>query len=70
MKYVLATVKVPDQERQYYAAPIRKVQGAPRVVDQVTSLLDHAASFNTREEAEAMCKELDAGYNVVEVDGT
>ena len=31
---------------------------------KVMSLPDHATSFNTREEAEAMCKELGDGYHV------
>lgn len=67
MQYVLASVKVPDQERQYYAGPIRKnIQG--RMADKVTHLRDLAAKFNTREEAEAMRTEIGDGF-IVEEDG-
>jgi hypothetical protein len=66
MKCVLAAIQVPDQERQYYAGPVRKISG--RMALQVTSLRDHATTFNTREAAEEVCKELGVGWNVVEVD--
>ena len=66
MRYVLATVEVPDQERQYYAGPIRKTSG--RMALRITHLLDHATPFHSKEEAEAMCKELDDGYEVIPVD--
>lgn len=66
VKYVLTTVQVPDQERQYYAGPVRQIAG--RMAHQVTRLLDHATRFNTLEEADAMSKELGRDYNVVTVD--
>lgn len=68
MKYVLAAVNVSDQEQLYYDGPKRKIPG-PRTAYKVTPFVKHAATFGTREEAEAMCKELDDGYNVVEMDG-
>ena len=66
MRYALTTVEVPNQERQYYAGPIRKISG--RMAHKVTTLLDHATIFNTPEEAEAMRKELGSEYSVVPVD--
>lgn len=67
MKYVLAAVEVPDQERLYYAGPVRKIQG--RMADKVTPFPDRATTFDTREEAEEMRQELGDGFNVAEVDG-
>ena len=66
VRYVLATAEVPGQERQYYAGPIRAITG--RMAHKVTPMLGHATTFNTVEEAEAMCKELVGEYNVVAVD--
>jgi hypothetical protein len=63
VRYVLATTKVPDQERQYYAGPVRKIAG--RMAHKVAHVLEHATGFDTVEEAEAMCKELGAGYDIV-----
>jgi hypothetical protein len=65
--YVLATVEVPDQQREYYAGPKREIGG--RMAHKVTPLIDHATSFDTAEQAETMCKELGSGYNVIAVDG-
>jgi hypothetical protein len=66
VRYALTTVEVADQERQYYAGPIRKVSG--RMAHKVTTLLEHATIFNTPEEAEAMRRELGSEYSVVPVD--
>jgi hypothetical protein len=65
--YVLATIEVPDQERQYYSGPIRKIVG--RMAHNVTPMLDHATRFDTPEEAGEMRKELGEEYNVIAVDG-
>jgi hypothetical protein len=65
--YVLATTEVPNQQPQYYDGPVRKIAG--RMAHKVTHLKDHATRFSTPEEAEAMCKELGGGYNVIAVDG-
>ena len=67
MKYLLAAVEVPGQERLYYAGPIRKIPG--RMADKVTPLRNRATTFDTREEAEAMRKELGDGFNVADRDG-
>lgn len=67
MKYALATVEIPDQERLYYAGPVRKIAG--RMADKVTPFQDRATTFDTREEAEEMRTEIGDGYSVVEVDG-
>lgn len=66
MKYVLATVQVPDQERHYYCGPIRK--GLTREALRVTNNRAEALKFSTREEAEAMLRELDAAYEVLDID--
>lgn len=66
MKYVLATVDVAGQERNYYAGPVRKIGG--RMAHNVTHTLSHATKFATAEDAEAMCKELGGGYRVVPVE--
>jgi hypothetical protein len=66
MRYVLATVEVPDQERQYYAGPIREITG--RMAHKVAGAIEHATSFNTAKEAEAMGKELGGGFKVVAVE--
>jgi hypothetical protein len=63
MKYVLATVDVPGQRRNYYAGPDRKIGG--RMALKVAHLLSDATTFATAEDAEAMRTELDAGYRVV-----
>jgi hypothetical protein len=68
MTYVLGTVEVPDQERQYYAGPEREIGG--RMAHKVTHSLDDATRFATAEAAEAMCKELGGGYRVVAAPGT
>jgi hypothetical protein len=68
MEYVLATVDVPGQERNYYAGPVRKIGG--RMAHKVTHSLDNATRFATAEAAEAMCKELGGGYRVVAAPGT
>lgn len=66
MRYVLATVEVPDEQQQYYAGPIRQIAG--RMAHKVTLSPGHATSFDALEEAEAMCKELGGQYHVVAVD--
>jgi hypothetical protein len=66
MEYVLATVGVPGQERNYYAGPDRKIGG--RMAHQVTHSLSHATRFATAKDAEAMRTELGAGYRVVPAD--
>lgn len=65
MEYVLATVDVAGQERNYYAGPVRKIGG--RMAHKVTHSLSHATTFASAEDAEAMCKELGGGYRVVSV---
>jgi hypothetical protein len=67
MAYVLATVEVPGQERQYYAGLPRKIGGV-RIALEVTHLSDYATRFATIEDAQAMLKQLDAGYEIVAVD--
>lgn len=64
MAYVLGTVEVPDQQRQYYAGPPRKIGG--RIAHEVTAIPDYATQFATREEAQAMLEELGGGYEIVE----
>jgi len=66
MAYVLGTVEVPDQERQYYAGPPRKIGG--RMAHEVTHNRDYATKFATREDAQAMLKELGDGYEIVAVE--
>ena len=66
MEYVLATVDVPGQERSYYAGPDRRIGG--RKPHKVTHSLSQATMFATREDAEAMRKELGAGYIVIPAD--
>lgn len=66
MRYVLTTVEVPNQERQYYAGPIRQI--SDRMAHRVTHLVEHATTFNTREEGERMRKELGGDYSVLAVD--
>ena len=70
MKYMLAAVEVPDQERLYYAGPIREVSSPGRVAHKVTFSKDVATVFNTREEAEEWSKEFGGGYIVVEGDAS
>jgi hypothetical protein len=67
MSYVLATVEVPDQQRQYYAGLDRQIFG--RMAHQVTPFMDHATRFTTSDEAEARCKELGGGYIVIPANG-
>jgi hypothetical protein len=66
VEYVLATVEVAGQERSYYAGPHRKEPG--RMALKVTHMLSQATRFATKEDAEAMCTELDSGYRVVPVE--
>jgi hypothetical protein len=63
--FVIATIEVPDQERQYYAGPVRMIAG--RKAHKVTHLPKHATRFETEEEAEAVLADLDDGYHVVAV---
>jgi len=65
MPYVLRAVEVPDQERQYYAGPSRKIAG--RMAHKVTHDPEHAAKFATREDAQAMLEELGDGYEIIAV---
>ena len=65
MPYVLAAADVPEQERQYYAGPVRKI--ARRMAHKVTHSQDYATRFATIEDAEAMSTELGGGYEVVPV---
>jgi hypothetical protein len=66
MEYVLATVDVAGQERNYYAGPVRKIGG--RMAHKVTHSLSHATTFATAEDAEAMCEELGGSYRAVPVE--
>jgi hypothetical protein len=63
MPYVLGTVEVPDQERQYYAGSARKIGG--RMAHKVTRVREYATRFATGEDAQAMLEELGAGYEIV-----
>lgn len=66
MPYVLATLEVPDQERQYYEGPERRIGG--RMAHKITHLKDRATRFVTMEAAQAMLEELGGGYEIVAVD--
>ena len=63
MAFVIATTDVPDQERQYYAGPVRVIAG--RKAHKVTHLADGATRFETEEEADVLLADLGAGYQVI-----
>lgn len=58
MRYVLATVEVPDQERQYYAGPIRKIAG--RMAHKVAGAIERRPVLTPRKKPRRWAKILAA----------